>query len=110
MEVAQLLGSQGPWWHQVCRHMDCLSRRIDGPITLFLASSSWQQILFGPSLLLGPFRHFKGPMAGVRLYDMAYQALKWPPRLGSFSVVWCVRHLKGHPGWGPSLLLGISGM
>ena len=29
------------------------------------------------------------------------------PRLESFSVAWCIRHLKGHPGRG-STLLGTS--
>ena len=92
MEVAQLLGSQGPWWHQVCRHMDCLSRRNDGPITIFLASSSWQsEILFSPSLLLGHSGTLKAP---------------W---LRSFSMIWHIRRLNGHPGWGPSLWSGASG-
>ena len=31
------------------------------------------------------------------------QALRGFPCLGSFSVDWRVRHLKGHPGWGPAL-------
>ena len=26
-----------------------------------------------------------------------------PPRLGSYYVDWCVSHLKGHPGCGPTL-------
>ena len=83
MEVAQMLGSQGSWWHQVCRHMDCLSQRNDGPITLFLASSSWQsESLFVWSVSV-PLAHSG---SGVLLYDLAYQALKWPPWLGSFSV------------------------
>ena len=42
MKVAQLLGWQRPCWHKVCRDTDCLSRRSDGPISLFLASGSWQ--------------------------------------------------------------------
>ena len=31
----KLLVSRGPWWHQVCRDMDCLSRWNYGPISLF---------------------------------------------------------------------------
>ena len=26
-----------------------------------------------------------------------------PQWLGSYSVVWCIRHFKVHPGWGPML-------
>ena len=26
----------------------------------------------------------------------------------SFSVAWSIRHLNGHPGWGPSLSFGSS--
>ena len=29
--------------------------------------------------------------------------LEGPPWLVSYSVDWCVSHLKGHPGWGPTL-------
>ena len=31
------------------------------------------------------------------------------PWLGSNSVDWCVRHLKGHPRWVPTLWLDVSG-
>ena len=34
----QLLGLWGPWWHQVCRDMDCLSHRSYGPIRVFFFS------------------------------------------------------------------------
>ena len=52
-----------------------------------------------PSLI---FRvsHLKGPLAGF-LFCSVHQALKWPPMLGSFFVAWCIRHLKGPPGWVP---------
>ena len=36
------------------------------------------------------------------------QALTRTPQLGSFSVVWCIRHLRGHPSWGPSLLFSLK--
>ena len=38
-----------------------------------------------------------------------YKALRGLPCMGSFSVVWRVRHIEGSPGWGPSLLFGASG-
>ena len=54
--------------------------------SFFLASCSWwSEGLFGQSFSVAP------PM----------QALRGPPCLGSFSVVPCVRHVEGHPGWGP---------
>ena len=31
------------------------------------------------------------------------QALRGLPCLGSFSVVWRIRHIEGAPGWGPAL-------
>ena len=53
---------------------------------------------------------YKATLAGVLLCCLAYQAFKGPAWLGSSSVAWHIRHLKGPPGWGPSLLLGISGI
>ena len=49
VKVAWLLGLRRPWWHQVCRDTDCLSRRSYAPIRVFFqASSSWQsEGLFG---------------------------------------------------------------
>ena len=37
------------------------------------------------------------PLAGVLLCRLAHQALKWAPRVGSYSVVQCIRHLMGQP-------------
>ena len=31
-----------------------------------------------------------------------------PLSLSSYSVVWCIRHLKGHPGWSPTLQFSAS--
>ena len=76
MEVAQLLGSRGPWWHQVCRDDGSLRRRGYGTIESF--SSLWQLVSKGP------------------------------PWLGSFSIAQHIRHLKGHPLWGLSLLVSCS--
>ena len=52
------------------------------------ASCTWKsEGLFGQSFLIAPL----------------IQALSGLPHLGSFSVVPHIRHLKGHPGWGPTL-------
>ena len=83
MKVAQLLGLQGPWWHQVRRDTDCLCHRSYSPIRVFFqASYSWQpEGFFGPSFSVAPL----------------VQALRGLPCLGSFSVVRRVRHIEGPP-------------
>ena len=83
MKVAHLLGLQGPWRCQVCRDLDCLHCRSYGPIRVFFSASyNWRSAaLFGLSFSTAP----------------PVQALKGLPCLGSFSVVWCVRHTEGSP-------------
>ena len=56
MKVAQLLGMWGPWQRQVCRDMECLSRKSYGPVRVFFrASCSWQsEGLFGQSFSVAP--------------------------------------------------------
>ena len=83
MKVVQLLGLQGPWRRQVCRDMDCLCRRSYGPIMVFFrAFCSWRsEGLFGQSFSIA----------------LPVQALRGLPCLGSLSVVWCIRHIKGPP-------------
>ena len=83
MKVAQLLGLQGPWWHQVCRDTDCLCHRSYSPIGVFFqAPYSWQsEGLFGPSFSVAPL----------------VQALRGLSCLGSFSVVRHVRYMEGPP-------------
>ena len=80
---------RGPWWHQVCGDMDCLCCRSYGPIrVIFRASCSWRsEGLFGQSFSIAP----------------PIQALRGFRCLGSFSVVWQVRHIEGPPYWGPTL-------
>lgn len=58
-KVVQLLGSWGPWRHQVRSDINWLSHRNYGPIRAFsssLAASNQKASLAGPSLLLCPFR------------------------------------------------------
>ena len=113
-EVVHLLGLREPWWHQVYRDTDCLCRRSYGPIRDFFwaCCSWWSEGLFGQSFSVAP----------------PVQAFRRVPCLGSFSVVWrirhvegslwlgsysadChIRHLKGHPGWGPTLYFSVSGI
>ena len=80
-EGGPALGLRGPWRRQVCRDTDCLRRRSHGPI--FWASCSWQsEGLLGQSFSIA----------------LPVQALRGPSLL-----LGCIRHLKGHPGWGPTL-------
>ena len=83
VKVAHLLGLQGLWWRQVCRDTDCLHRRSYGPIGVFFwASCSWRsEDLFGQSFSVA----------------LPLQALRGLPCLGSFSVVWSVRHIEQGP-------------
>ena len=88
VNVEQLLGLWGFWQCQVCGDIGCLCHRSYDPISVFFqASCSWQSGLFGQSFSVAP----------------AIQALRVLPCLGSFSIVWCISHLKKHPGWGPTL-------
>ena len=72
MNMAQLLGLQGPWQCKVFRDMVCLHRRSYGPIrVLFWASCSWwSEGLFGQSFSIA----------------LPIQALRWLPCLGSFNI------------------------
>ena len=91
---------------------DCLSHRRYGPLRIFFWASWGSEGLLGQS--------FSGASS--------IQALRGLPFLGFSSVVWCIRHmegplwlgpssvdwhirpLKGHPGWGPTLYFGASGI
>ena len=116
MKVAQLLGLWGHWWHQMCRDIDCLHHRSYGPISVFFqASGSWQsEGLFDQSFsIVPPVQALRGlPCLGFFSVVPCIRHIEGPPphpRLGSYPIDWHVRHLKGHPGWGPSLLFGMSG-
>ena len=92
----------GTLWHHVCRDADCLCCRTYDALGAFSqASCSWRS---------------DGPFGQSFSIALPVQALRGLPCLGSFSVVWRVkhtegppavdrrvRHLKGHPGWGPAL-------
>lgn len=83
MKMVQLLGLRGPWLSQVCSDMDCLCLRSYGPIRVFFqVSCSWpSEALFGQSFSVA----------------LPVQELTGLSGLGSFSVVWHVRHIEGPP-------------
>jgi len=83
VKVVQLLGLWGPWWRQMCKDRDCLHHRSYGPITVFFrASCSWWS---------------EGPFGQCFSLALPMQALRGLPCLGSFSVVWHIRHIEGPP-------------
>ena len=117
MKVFQLLGLWGPWWHNVCRDLDCIRPGSYGPISLFLSLLEpanrrpvWPAFLWS-SAHSGPQRaplpgvllcfsehqpHRGGP--GLGSYSRsASQALKETPWVGSYPVVQGVRRLMGQP-------------
>ena len=117
--VMQLFGLPEPWWRPVCRDTDCLScRRYGLSESFFWASGTWQpEGLFGQSFSIAPpvqalrglpclgtfsavrcIRHIdEPPLPGVLLCRSAHQALKGAPWVRSYSTVWCIVCLMGHP-------------
>ena len=100
MKVAQLLGLRGPWWHQVCRDMDCFRCRSYNPIRVFFqASCSWRsESLYGQSFsIVSPIQTLRGlPCLGLPLL-FCMSGREGAPWLGSYSVVQCIRYLMGQP-------------
>ena len=80
VKVAQLLGLEGPWQCQVCRDTDCFHHRSYGPIRVFLWASCswWSEDLFGQPFPVAP----------------PIQVLRGLPCMGSFSIVWHIRHIE----------------
>ena len=85
-----------------------------------LFSSFWYLVIRRPFWLV--FLHssahsdtLKAPLPEVLLCCLARQAHRGPatppptprPWLGSYSVDQCIRQLKGHPRWGPTLLFHV---
>ena len=111
MKVVQRL-LRGPWQRQVCRDMDCLLPGVRTP-----SASSFKPFVAGhqkaslASLfpLLHPCRHLEGSLARS-LCCLVCQAHRGIPLLRSCSVDPRIGHLKGHPGWGPTLQFSASGV
>ena len=116
MKVAQLLGLQGPWQHQVCRDTNCLRGRSYGPVRVFSrASCSWLSGgLFAQSFSVAPpGQALRGnPLPGVPLCGSTHQAIEAPPLTEAllrrphqalkgapwvefYSAVQCLRRLMG---------------
>ena len=120
MEVVQLLGSQGPWKHQVHGEPEAMGRVDVVNLGFCLAS--------GSSAPMG-IEHEGGTAAWIMrtLVASSVQECWWPQTLvvwhylslvlacgswcskghpsSSFSVAWCNRRSKGHPLWDLSLLI-----
>ena len=102
MKLAQLLGLQGPRWHQVCRDTDCLSHWSYGPIGLFpslrklgIRRPVWLVFLCS-SAHSGTQR---APLPGALLCCSVHQAHRGYHLDSSCFVDWPVRHLRRHRGW-----------
>ena len=106
VKVAQLIGLWRPWQCQVFRDMDFLCQRSYGPIRVFFrASSSWQsEGLFDKSFSIAlTVQALTGlPFLGSISVDWHVKHIEGPCCLGSCFVGRPVRHLKEHPGWGPT--------
>ena len=106
MKVVWLLGLGGPWWCQVCRDTDCLCHRSYGPISLFssLLQLAIRRPLWPALWNIAPsVQALRGlPWLGSFSVVWYIRHIAEPPWLGSYSVDWC-RHLKGLPGWGLTL-------
>ena len=102
MKVAQLLGLQGPWQCQVCKDTDCLHCRSYVPIRVFFwASCSWRSkgLSVAP-----PVQALRGlPCLGSFYVVWCVRHIEGPSWLGSYCIGWHLRHLKWHPRWGPTL-------
>jgi len=73
--------------------------------------SLWQLVIRRPLWLVLLLALPIQALRGILLFWFVHEALKGLPLAGSFSVVWCVRHLKGCPmhlkGWGFSVVLHV---
>ena len=99
MKAVQLLGLWGLWRRQVCKDMNCFRCRSYGPIRVFFSSL----LQLGIRRPLWPFS-VAPPIQALRgfpcLGSFAVVQHVRPPWLTSYSIDQCIRHLKGHPGWG----------
>ena len=107
-------GVAGTLEARVCRDTDRLCHRSHGPVRVFSPASCswWSEGLRGQSFPVAlPVQALKrASLPGVLLCCSAHQAHRGAPRLGSYSVVWCISHLKEHPGSGPTLEFRPSGV
>ena len=113
MKVVQQLDLQRPWWRPVCRDMHCLRHGSYCPIRGFCqASCNWRvEGLFGQSFSIAPpIQALRGPPCLGSFSVPCVRHIEGPPWMESYSVDWWIKHLKGHPGWGPTLQFSASGI
>ena len=101
MKMVQLLGLQGPWWRQGCKDTDCLHRRRYVPIRLFFQASCSRgsEGLFGQSFSIAlPLQAVRRlPSLGSVSVLWHIKLIRGALRLGSYSVVQCIKSLKETP-------------
>ena len=102
MKGAQLLGSWGHWKYQSAGTRTASATGVMAPslCQLVIRRPLWLDFLHCSTCSCTE----RAPFLGVLLCYSSHQAHKGAPWLGSYSVVWYVRHLIGHPGWGPTVL------
>ena len=117
MDVGWLLGSWGPWQCWLCWSTSGYCHRRYGTVGVF--SSLW---LLCPVRIVHEAACVTGTLVAPSVQDdnslrlrshgtiESFSSLwqlvsKGPPWLGSFSIAWHIRHLKGHPLWGLSLFI-----
>ena len=102
-KVLQLPGLWGPWRRQVCRDMDCLRCRSYGPSRVFFWASCtwWSESLFSQSFPVAlPVQVLRGLLClGSFSVVWLVRHIEGPPWLWSCSEDWCISHWKMHPSW-----------
>ena len=107
MKVVQLLGLRGPWQRQVCRTWTASTAGVmalsESFLEPFVAGNQKASLAdLSPWLCL-----FKAPrgLPYLRCFSVVkhIRHREGPPWLGSYSVDWQGRHLRGDPGWTPTL-------
>ena len=99
--LRQLCPSESWVW----RWNSCLACRDPGSTK---CAGTWTASTAGVMVLSEPFFQASCSWRSEGLFGWSFsiappvQALTGLPCLGSFSV-WCISHLKEHPGWGPTL-------
>ena len=111
-------GRTAPWLAGTLAVQSVQGQTVSTPGVMALSESFFEPLVAGDqkaslaslSLLLPPLRHLEGSLAwGPSLLFGASDPLRDPapatrgPWLGSYSVDQCIRYLKGHPGWDPTL-------
>ena len=105
MKVAQLLGLRGPW--QVCRTWTASTAGVMALSESFLepfVAGNQKASLADLSPWLCLFKALRG-LPYLRCFSVVQHIRhrEGPPWLGSYSVDWQGRHLKGDPEWSPTL-------